>query len=1208
MGTGTIPTDDYVEGKVPGITNGVLPADGQVIIVPTTSSYSMMDFLYTGQSVDAYTLFCRMDTYVQVGSGTQKTQYLWTAKDLGQYVRMAGVSFDGGKTWTSSFPVTIPDGVDTIYVKVEYRLRKTDPWIPYEAKDTLTQETQPGVALMVSGSRLYVLNQALTEMNTTITSSMIMNEDKSLDAGSQINLYRYLDTYLENTVDVSEELDRLFPGWTEDGKKVSWIYDLGKGRHILEPADSVAVPDGYHVVATRKFVTEDGKVDYWNGMIYTYLQDLIGVDDEAFTYTRNRAGKQKVLQIPDYVQMVEIPSYDMVTVDELYIPDSVIYIDQTAYSGLYVEDAFYVEDTNPNYKSQDGLLLNKEETEIAGIPSKMEEMDIPASVTSVALTANNQLHRIHLEAHALSDIPELDYSVLSDCTMVVPDNLLFEYISRNKSDLENEDIKVTVTSEADRSYQVKDGALLGEDGQLHKVLNDEGKVFTLPAQASTVEKDAFSQATRVNTFVLPEDADVSLEKDCFANTYLKNIVCSTEEQKEKVTENLKESGNTEISVLLKTRSAEGYTYLSETVDGTETITLLDAPEDVSTFNGEITIDGEKKKVDVIGDMAFANTASLQWVILPEETDMIGYRAFYGCSSLEGIFISNREEIMIGNQAFDDCASLRFIASNAKSAQMQDAYDPLVVWRDGADFSTDVSLFYVTEDASGYGANANVQPYDRFEILSQGKDGSGRILYGGTTGQDGTFLPQSVLRTEIALPEKVVLPQTVTEIEEIAFADAGTDTCFTLNWDALSLEHIGTAAFYHAGISGDVVLGHEDSDPGQVAIESKAFYQADAMQSITVYDTITELGKEVFGECANLSSVEFSAFGGSQTEYGWVKAGIHTFSFNGCDKLERITIRDCEVPDLVTEDGYYGFRFNNDWSREEEAQHIQVVVRKDMIGDYLDAWKYRVSDYAYTGYYETPYLSIWNTWRGNLIDWETWEYPDDATVDAVVWQQLLDDENYLRGLLVAKAVSEPTDFYPYHVDSAGMIVLVGAPTYIETLHLDAETIGLPEGWYIDYIGKDALSGCSNLKEIVIPEDLAGMDADFLNGAGVDGERVTLTFSGENAPALRLSQEGLPYSFGLEDARICLQVLEAEQNFYLMDWIVPMCGYEDLSQLQSAVTWDLMQSDPEAEITDQMVQDEMLSRMLPQENRLRAMMGMEQVTEASDSISAMLLLFM
>ena len=1190
------PVYDYKEGSVAGI------ADGIVVISQTTSSSYFSSTLYAGQQIDERTLFCMMDTYVIVGSGDQASLYLWTEKDLNQYVRIRSVSFDGGLTWVKDFPTRIPEDVSSIYVKVDYRLSKNSAWIPYDAISYVTGESLPGVELQVADSRLYVLNQPLTGLNQTLDASMILNElDTSLNRGTTLSLYAYLGNYFGGK---EERQDQLFPGWTEDGKLVPMIYPVTAGRHILEPADMVDIPDGFQVETRYEWMTADGKVDYAGGT-YALLQCLTGVDDEAYSYVGSRAGRQKCLEIPQYIQTVRIENEE-VTVDNLVVPSSVLYIDRSSWSNLTVEDAYQVDEDNPIYASESGVLLDKEKTRILGIPCRIEDLVIPSDVQAVEMSVNNRLHSIEFEAESIEDIPKIDFTVLSDCKVIVADSVLMDYVSEYKEDLKSSETAITTSGKTEEAYYVQSGALLGKDGSLYKVLNDEGKVFTLPNQTSSIEKDAFSDAGRVKTLVLPKNADVTLEKNCFSNSHLTNIICSTEEQKDQVLGVLEKSDDTDIRVSLQTKSKDGYTYLSEVIDDVETVTLLEAPEDALTFDGTIETAEGRKKVDIIGDHVFENAGDLQWAILDESVSDIGYRAFYSCQNLQGVYIANHDKITIGNQAFDACDNLRFVASNAREAEMLDGYDPVIRDQYSSDILLDYSCFFVPYGASGYGASANEQAYDELCLQTQSDDGSGLILYGGDLDESGKFVAESVLRAEVDLPEDVQLPATITKISAAAFAGCEQDG-FTVNWDDFSLDMLDSAAFYQSGLCGRVTLGQEKENPDEIIMGSYAFRDCEQLEKVVINSSLADIGEGNFWSCHSLKSVEFSEFtwhymtiGGNSIRSD---ASLYANSFFDCGQLEKLVFNSASVTPITIPD-MYGYQFNTAWSKEEEAEHLRIVVRKDMVDDYLREWKYRFCDFAYVSS-NPPYLNIWNWTRSSLMDWDTWEYPADEVVDQSVWEQMLESENFLRSLLGARTVTEPTDLYPYRLDGDGMLKLVGAPSYVHTVSLDWQTLDFPDGWYLDYVGSNAFSGCAELSEIIVPDNLAGFDPGFLNGACANSGTVTIRFSGGNVPTLRLAQTGIPYVFGLADEQISLAVPEAYQNAYLVKWIPAMCGYDSAEQLKESVQQDLAKTNEK--VTDEMVRDAMTGKMLVQENRLRAMMGMEQIPEemTEQSVSAAML---
>ncbi len=139
-------------------------------------------------------------------------------------------------------------------------------------------------------------------------------------------------------------------------------------------------------------------------------------------------------------------------------------------------------------------------------------------------------------------------------------------------------------------------------------------------------------------------------------------------QKANAEKQLQEMDVTGIQVIELSKTQEGSTYY---VDGNETILLLPAPN-VTSFTGvETAQNGSEVKFTTIADGAFRNNKTLQWAIMDKCVKNIGANAFEGCSALEGILIDSRDIVSIGNQAFDNCPSLYFIASNAEKAELDD---------------------------------------------------------------------------------------------------------------------------------------------------------------------------------------------------------------------------------------------------------------------------------------------------------------------------------------------------------------------------------------------------------------------------------------------------------------------------------------------------------------------------------------------------------
>lgn len=266
--TGQVVSLPFKEGVTPA-TEDEADGDNISVVIQQSSQYSG-SILYMGQEVDEKLLFYSLDTYVR---GNDMKQHLWNADAYNVYVRIEGISFDGGESWIRTFPVVIPQNLEAgkMQIQVGYRLSTTsEKWV------TRTVSYAP------MESRVFVLSEQITEENAVIAEDTILNDDQHPLVGSKLNLLRYqyeMLGYGEQTV--------LFPGWMENGEPVEGFYEVTGGRHILEPRDMVEL-DGRCKVELRVFWMSD---EYDVGFQYSnlcYLQTLVNYDQ---TYTMPLSGK-----------------------------------------------------------------------------------------------------------------------------------------------------------------------------------------------------------------------------------------------------------------------------------------------------------------------------------------------------------------------------------------------------------------------------------------------------------------------------------------------------------------------------------------------------------------------------------------------------------------------------------------------------------------------------------------------------------------------------------------------------------------------------------------------------------------------------------------------------------------------------------------------------------------------------------------------------
>ena len=1162
----TTPSDPYFVYKP--YTDDVQPSsdpdeDGNsdsVVVLPSTDADAPM--LYKGQKASKKTIYNVLSTYV---IGKDGTIYLWGSEQFETYIRISGVSFNGGETWETTFPVTIPMDVKSGQMKIrtEYRLSKSSKkWVKrdvdYDPKDT----------------RVFVLSREVKKGESNIASSTILNKGNQYpDVGTNLNLYGVVQNYLSAT----EPLSALFPGWTENGKEVPWFYPVKIGRHILEPMAMQPLDPCYTVELQNVWMTEDYHVDASdNDAKLCYLQTFTNVDGPwKSSWADGNWQIQNMihtLTIPKYVQAINVDKDAGLSVDNLKIPDTVLYIDFKN-NGMRVNNGYTVDAANPCYAAtRSGILTNKTETEYLSIPYNIVGINISEKITKVSIEKKNKLKKITLQQKDKEKLPKIDYDKLSNCEVVVDDELVQSILEEHTSSFTNENgNRLVAASHPDIGYYVEDGMIVSTEGELIEVLPPGNKRVKLPDHIRYVQPDAFTKAGNTTSLVLsPKGTVVKFEKGCLESSAVKTILCYETSQYNYMVSQLKEEGVTGITVELLQKSREGYGYSIENEGGKEICTLIDAPDEVVQFTGKVTAkDGSDVKVTEIGDSAFVGCKQLKWVILPENVKVIGNQAFLNCNQLQGVLIRNQNRIVIGNQAFENCDSLRFLASNAQKCELLAGYAPEIT------DSKKNNFFFAPTGSTGYGStatsfvsNSGVASYD---VVSDG--GDGWILY----GLDSDKEPWLVLRSGGTLPTKVSMSETSLEIFNGAFADTQAEDgeAYSVDFRNTDIQYIDSTAFYKSSLGRNVVL-NKDSMLGESAFaESKEIKTMDLPGTGSL-----QLALGVFEGCENLQTVTF----GQMNE-----AGLRMGLMNGCDKLTDIYFENKTPIELVL-NGNVPFRFNCDWDSGEESQKLKLHVPDGTEESYIKAWRFILSGYGNNA--DSPaYEQMWNDVFSNNIDWDNWVWPEDAVVDAKLKEQLLEHENDLRKMLGVASVTEPVDFYPYHLETyTGMLRLVGAPSYITTVDLgDTSKFEFLTGWYLDGIETGAFSGSKKLQNVIIPSTLSEIAYDAFKG--VESGSLTLKFEGDTPSSLVLKEEGTAFTFGVDDASLHIRVPAGSEDAYIQAWSYKLAGYNDLNDLRAVVREELSASGSTP--TDAQVDAAVAKRLLPQVNRLRTMMGLAKV---------------
>ncbi len=592
---------------------------------PEGTNISDMEVLYKGQTdVSDITVFNSIEAYVW--DKDDNRGYYWTADDLeksesvgkngphrkydahagnNKYVKITGVSFDGGNTIQKLPVARIPSDVSEMIIYISYRLDVNDAWTEYAVSGNA-----PGVVYSLKNSRILVLNKIIQTVGEVIKKENILNADSQYiddsTFGSVLNLFKYQGDLLG--ADNTGRMKGLFPGWKEDGVLVPFLYSLDKvGRHVLEPSALISIDTSKYQINLRShWMNKDNVIVESGGTSDTILVSLQALDDYVGSDKNKWSADDEeheydwldTLDVPQYVQSVEFDYCSGFSVKYINIPDTVLYVNTngipTIYDswfmydrGIQVEEGYNVADGNPRYTAEDGLLYSKDKTEILGVPVKKTELTVGSDVTKVVLPYQTQLSVLDLRIDSVDDLPDINYERLNNkqAMIIVPDALLTDFINKQRSMLQRTGLYVGSDTVPDRIYSIKNGFMIDSDLKICDIVKDDPVWIELPEYAESVAAEAinkFSASDKpLSMIIMPESGQsVQFDAGSFDGYSSMMLVCYTEEQVN-AAEALKEQyPSCSFDISLMKKDADGRMYLTNS-DGSMSCMI---PEDVYSID------------------------------------------------------------------------------------------------------------------------------------------------------------------------------------------------------------------------------------------------------------------------------------------------------------------------------------------------------------------------------------------------------------------------------------------------------------------------------------------------------------------------------------------------------------------------------------------------------------------------------------------------
>jgi hypothetical protein len=534
-----------------------------------------------------------------------------------------------------------------------------------------------------------------------------------------------------------------------------------------------------------------------------------------------------------------------------------------------------VSENNQNFSSQDGILLNKDKTELISVPRKRQDCTIPGSVTT-------------LDSYAFYRCDSLvSVTVTEDNeTFSSQDGVLF---NKDKTEL------LFIPQQKDGEYVVPDGVIKIDYNSNNKITK-----ISIPESVTTIEMNALSAFDNLVEINVSEDNEnfSSLDGVLF-NKDKTELIQYPQGKKGKY---IMPDGVTTIgckafqgSRSTSIKVSNGVTTIEQGAFGYCTnLTDIDLPDGITTIPAKtfyqcfylqsITL---PKEITEIIDSAFAHCINLKSVTLYNKVNTISKYAFFSCDSLTDVyFYGTKEEwdnITIGqfNGPFNN-ATIHYLGeengftysitnNEATITGLADGYNPVDLV-----FPETIKGYPVTAIGGDtcYKNNKSVTIPTSIKKIGYSVFGSSDfvsnssltdVYYGGTVKEflSITFDKKNnnLFKTTLHLGDESTYEfDEVTSKFNLKFSN-GEVAVVGLMDDHLKIAEIpeeilgdkvtiiGANAFSSSLYLEEVVL------PGSIkVIEKEAFTNCIKLKSINIPDGVTKIGRDAFAFCSAFESI------------------------------------------------------------------------------------------------------------------------------------------------------------------------------------------------------------------------------------------------------------------------------------------------------------------------------------------------------------------
>ncbi len=592
--------------------------------------------------------------------------------------------------------------------------------------------------------------------------------------------------------------------------------------------------------------------------------------------------------------------------------------------------------------------------------------------------------------------------------------------------------------------------------------------ITIPDSVTSIGWCAFENCSSLTSITIP-DSVTSIGEYAFYgcnnlqyNEYDNGLYLGNENNKYVVLFKAKDTNITSCSINENTRFIHSSAFYN-----CSSLTSITIPDSVTS----------------IGDWAFRYCSSLTDITIPDSVTSIGERAFYNCNSLTGITIPDSVED-IGQMAFFNCRSLTSITipdsvtsigmeafwgcSSLESITIPDSVTSI----DSSAFYNCSSLESITVESgnSKYQSTGNCIIETESKTLILGCKTSVIPTDGSVTsiGYNAFFNCSSL--TSITIPDRVI------RIGYQAFYNCSSLESVTI---PDSVTSIGYQAFYNCSSLTSIIVdeGNQNyaSQDGILYNKAKTEFihiPKGISGSITIPDTVTNIGDNAFRDCSSLESIVVDE---NNEKYASQDGILYNKDKTEFIHIPKAISDSVTIPDTVTSIGSEAFR---------GCSSLTSIIIPDSVTS-IGEGAFSLCSSLESVYY-----------NGTVDNWAMIEF-GDSTANPLYYAKHLyiNGEEVTEVNLTTATKINAYAFYncssltsitiPDSVTSIGSSVFSGCSS-LESITIPTIVIGcipkdnlktvvLTSG---ESIGSSAFSGCSSLESITIPDSVTSMgDAAF-----------------------------------------------------------------------------------------------------------------------------------